>query len=370
MTVQLQITPGPVCDNCRSPLRSGEFGWCAVCSRDYEDLEPIADGIAAKLVKVVQEDAEMDLLLEDLGLGLFRNELVTSIVEPYQRRRVRWVRVGQGQGGRGCGKTVFLRCPGCVSYTVGRNTCRQSSCWDCGSAYGPWTMGEANRVTDRLKMWRELQEYPYGTRHVTISEPPEKAKGDWASGRYPEARTKARAVLRTMGSIAEVLIPHAFRKKCSICGSSFEFEGCPTRDCPGGAIEWVTSPHFHAFTYGRIDADKRPEGFVVKTIGERVNSLFEAVRYVLDHATRPAGSRIHLVTWGGALAYNKGGGLKHLYPALREKYDSDLPREPDRGRPCPTCGAMMEVLDPLFWEDYLWDDFGRADRPPPGGLDE
>ncbi len=123
---------------------------------------------------------------------------------------------------------------------------------------------------------------------------------------------------------------------------------------------WEPSPHFHAFTFGRIDASKRPKGFFVKTIGERVASLFEAVRYVLDHATRPRGKdSVHTVTWGGNLSYNKQSGTKRdLYPALREKYDSDLPRNPVKGRPCPTCGCRLEVIAGLFLEDYLWEDFG------------
>ncbi len=287
----------------------------------------------------------------------------------------------------GCGRTVFLRCGVCTSYHVASNTCRQPGCPECGAPYGPWTMREAGLVTDRLKGWQEVNEYPYGPRHVTVSEPPKKAVEDWSTtAGYNLARTRARRAIQAMGSIGEALVPHYFRKKCSICGQAFEFSECVTPDCPGGGIVWEPSPHFHAFTFGRIDASKRPKCFVVKTIGERVESLFEAVRYVLDHATRPRGKdSVHTVTWGGLLSYNKMGltkeqgwawrmGLPYpwislppqLYPALREKYDSELPRNPDKGRPCPTCGGRLQVIEGFFLEDYLAEDFGTLDRPPPG----
>ena len=83
-------------------------------ARSVDVAPPATDGPATELVIAIQDDEERDYLLEELGLDLFRREFIDKIVEPYERK---WLRVGQGSRGKGCGKAVFLRCPNALAIT-------------------------------------------------------------------------------------------------------------------------------------------------------------------------------------------------------------------------------------------------------------
>ncbi len=161
----------------------------------------------------------------------------------------------------------------------------------------------------------------YAPRHVTVSLMRDATLE--TAEEYDRLFRRSWAVLQAMGARGGVLIVHGDR------------DGATQRtgECS------LASAHSHWVGWGRVDASKRPQGVVVKTIREVATGedLRKLVGYLLNHAAVVPGK--HAVRYGGVCSYR----AVSLPP---------LPREAYRDVPCPLCGFAMvreEIVDSTCW---------------------
>lgn len=249
---------------------------------------------------------------------------------------LRVVRVGSVPGSEDEHLYKTLRCP--RDGTTLRLPLRCDHKRTCAVCYRSWVWQEAGKVAWRLgsvfaKIKRRLAGYQ--PRHVTVS-----LKRD-ASLTTPEEYDglfkRASAVLLRMGAKGGVLVVHGDR-----CGAYWD-----------GVGKVAPSAHAHWIGWGRIDADKRSQDVVVKTIREVAvgGDLRKLVGYLLNHAAVVQGK--HAVRYSGVCSYR----AVSLPPPPREAYH-DVP--------CPLCGFAMvreDIVDSTTWPAEPV--FLRAGEPPP-----
>ena len=202
---------------------------------------------------------------------------------------------------RGCLNTsehhAGLDCPereGKAYVQVYRRTCARKECPVC---YEAWAGREAARAVYRLEA------YGRGKPIHVVASP---SKELWGF-EHPELRRKLYALLKRAGIRGGSVIFHPFR-------------------IPKGKSPFF-SPHFHVVGFGWLNFYRGGGKWVVKNLGVR-KSLHATLMYQLSHAG--VHEAFHVITWFGALAYNK----------LR------IPKFAGEGKPtCPLCHAELVPLD-------------------------
>ena len=180
------------------------------------------------------------------------------------------------------------------------------SCHDplCPVCWGSWASRETKKAKKRLDVF-SLKGRSLLPIHVTVSVP----RDDYDKSLLV-LRLKCYKALKSVHFLGGMVIFHPRRK-----------------DLKG---EWYFSPHFHALGYGWItDVRKNyiASGWIVKNIGVR-KTVEGTIWYQLSHAGVP--EKRHVVTWIGALSYNK---LK-------------ISPDPEEKHVCPVCG---DPLRHVFW---------------------
>ncbi len=248
----------------------------------------------------------------------------------------------------------------------------------CPACVNCWAWNRARIAEARLKAGARYYALRWSPRHVTVSfdhqEVPESPR---------DLQLQRAAVYRTlaqMGFMGGLAIFHKERKVCRGCGKPFEGRSCSgprkhpnsgldddavNRTCENPAFDWVDSPHFHVVGYGAVNAEDRPPGVVVKTIGSgTARSVRATIKYALDHAH--AFERRHALTWFGAWSYSK------LPNVAIQRFLVSCPKAKVIPRlKCERCGAAMVPL--IYGEgpvDWVSRDFVAAmsDRPPPEAI--
>ncbi len=169
----------------------------------------------------------------------------------------------------------MVRCRDCGLLSWMASSCRIRSCPEC---MHKWAVREAARARERLAVGAAFYTLPWRARHVIVSPPQGPLPG--TREELAALRTSGRSTLARMGFWGGCMIFHPWR-------------------CKGN--RWLEGPHFHVVGYGKIDADKRPDGWVVKTKKPR-KSVTSTIFYLLTHAGISRGT--HSVTWFGKWAYN------------------------------------------------------------------
>ena len=207
---------------------------------------------------------------------------------------------------------------------------------DCPTCFEAWAAKEAHSVERRLA---HAKVRPI---HVILS-PPNPLVVNTTKRKVPttmcldqkkdylRARSVAYENLKAVGCLGGVVMFHAFRWRCDLCGKDDEACWCDTK-----RGFWYWSPHWHSITYGwvrRTAENFERGGWVVKNVGLR-KSLYATVQYLLSHAgvwqagiLPNAKSKVCSITWFGTLSYNK----LHVV--------DELPKET-----CPMCGAELVLL--------------------------
>lgn len=199
--------------------------------------------------------------------------------------------------------------------------------------------------------------WPYQLRHVSVSF--DNATIPATDSNLKRDRRKVYDTLKAVGFVGGITAFHPWRKRCIGCGKPHEARRCYSCDTELG-FEWVVSPHWHVIGMGRVDADKRPEGVVVKTIprGKR-RSWTATIKYILDHAGVAADH--HAYTWWGEFSYNK-------FPETDLKRFSTFRLGQDTERVCPFDGAELVVNFPGYEFREVVERFPWLNEPPDGDL--
>lgn len=184
-----------------------------------------------------------------------------------------------------------------------KNSCHRPLCPEC---WGDWANRECDNANKRLDSY--VLKLGSGKRlkpiHVIVSVP----HVDYGLS-LPKMRQKVYRALKRVGLLGGMSIYHPKRKN--------------------KRKEWYFSPHFHMIGYGWIRDTRKNyvhSGYVVKNVGVRKN-VRGTIFYQLSHCGVPENHR-HVVTWFGALAYNK---LK-VGKIVKEK------------NVCPLCGSRLRRL--------------------------
>lgn len=172
--------------------------------------------------------------------------------------------------------------------------------------------------------------------HVIVS-PPVDSKFDKKS--YPNLRSKATSLAKTVGLRGGVSTFHPYRLHCRRCNIALPeyHDVCPK--CGEKDIWWVPSPHFHVVGFGWIHDTEilyNKTGWVVKNAGVR-KSVFWTMQYLLSHAgvfNDPDSGlhqvSFHTVTWLGELSYRKMPNVPKIH----------VPKQF-----CPHCGLLLQKME-------------------------
>lgn len=225
-------------------------------------------------------------------------------------------RPGTGEPRDGCGTTV--RTWICTRDGTELTTplgCGRRACPIC---YKTWAWREGRRAENRLNAGRRIWNLHASPRHVVVSfDDAEIATTEKA---YDAGLRRAMNVLLSMGTLDGCEEDDVVRGGC-IAYHPWRHEACT----------WFEGPHYHALFNGRINAEQRPPGVVVRTLRPKQKSLRKTWAYVVDHAG--VWGNKHTTRWFGHFAY-----ARFAAPKLRG------PDAPD----CPMCGRPMEPAEGLF----------------------
>jgi hypothetical protein len=338
-------------------------------------------------------EANRDLSQLSLMIDYVKDTNLFSFILPYAKSTGWWL-PSHGSAYEDCGKVMAKGCDNVEKHPsekafvrYSKVNCRRKQCPIC---FEGWASFEAERSLVRLasfvkggkevhdlikrvkgetkglqprflhkRLVEELEEIlkegsrnrghpwkPNTPYHVVLS-PPTDSGFDKKS--YPKLRSKGYEIARKSGLLGGEPIFHPYRLHCKVCDIAIPdyHESCPK--CGGALFQWVKSPHFHVIGFGWVHGTKQlyeKSGWVVKNLKDR-NSVFATLQYVLSHAgvfvdpdpKRYDERKFHVVTWFGALSYNK-----LVSPKIGHVYSF-----------CPYCGAP---LFPIFF-------VGGLDQPPP-----
>lgn len=278
----------------------------------------------------VPPNAAADSLF-DFGLRLTRPDVPIAIV-----------RVGTGARGAICGEVRRLVCPVDPAGHPPKDVPIHCNRRDCPECFRRWAMLEALGALARLKAGARFYTLHRGLRHVTLSM--DGATVPSSLRALERERRAVYAVLARMGFLGGAAVYHPQRHEGASC--------------------WWDSPHWHVVGYGRVDADKRPSGWFVKTISgseaER-RSWVGTLYYVLNHcgfARWSLGGKEHTteaLTWFGGWSYNK----------LPSRFAPGRDTTCTRSDFCVVCGAEMVPEETLNLREYAPRYGGIPHGPPP-----
>lgn len=278
-----------------------------------------------------------------------------SLQLEFREPRLAFLRPGEGEPGPNCGASFFWRCVRCGHRLMIASRCLRRVCPNCGGTR--WAWRQARAVLQRLQAVKRKFLWPYHLRHVAVSF--DNAEIPENESTLRRQRREVYSTLKIMGFVGGIAAFHPWRKRCLACGARFETSGCPAcRERVG--FEWVESPHWHVIGLGRVDADKRPSGVMVKSIPRgKGRSWTATIKYVLDHAG--VAEDHHAYTWWGEFSYNKFPG-----PDLRRFSTFRLGQ--DTERVCPFDGAELVVHWPGYEFREVVTRFPWLNEPPDGIL--
>lgn len=219
---------------------------------------------------------------------------------------------------------------------------------DCPECFKRWARREAIFCLRRLRAGAKYFSLKYGLRHVTLSR--DGATLPDVLNTFRRERSAVYRVMERMRFLGGIAVFHAQRHHGADC--------------------WFDSPHWHVIGYGRVDADRRPTGWFVKTIskGEReARSWLGTLYYVLNHCAfarwtvKVYSDKIpdlsvdvdhttEALTWFGGWAYNK------LPSRLARRAGYNVARTDF----CEICGS--EMIPETTWNRY------ELDRGGPYGM--
>lgn len=238
-------------------------------------------------------------------------------------------RVGTGEPCDPLTRVQVLVCPrDGYQITVPRTCEDERGCPVCSRA---WARREAVEAAHRLRGVQRLHGLGRSLRHVVVSF--DKSTSCSTGAEWSALFGHAWDVLRRMGSLGGALVVHGERHPCA---AEEEYE-------------WHPGAHVHALVWGRVDADLRPGGVVVRTLRYAQATVGGTLAYLLDHCS--VVRKGHAVHYFGVATYNKSPGLEKLEPVEFR---------------CQLCGGPLEPLEGLV--DYTSWPSERVGRGPPTSL--